>query len=478
MASSCSPRPGSPAPSRRTPRPSPPRPARDPRATVAPSSIRDHAERSAPLQLPPCPRPPPRPGPARAPATGDRGGAPSLAAAVPLQDPAQRAPDDPLHVRRRDRHDLAGRAQRRSVDSGGSPYQSSGWAPGTPASASRASCAAARRRRSARRRSVRLSGVDTAPAQLADQLGEHERRGPAGAPAVGLVRPGSGSSSSRNRAAAPPRPGTAVTTALPGPGAGDVEQPPLLGQQRGHPGHRRPGGPRAGDDVDQPLVAQHAAAQPQVGPDALLHPGHGDDVPLQALGGVRGEQRDRLAPRGAAASVSAGSCWSARYSRKPAMSAPGSRSVNRAAASNRTSTASRSRSAAAPPGRRGRSRRPPPASPLACHTRQSTSSAVAPSRAACPRWRAAPRPGAAARSRCAGSATSGSGRPARPPRAAPRPAAGRSRTARFGPRLARSPSRPPAAPAVGRDRRPARAAAADRGAGGASATGRPSRAGR
>jgi hypothetical protein len=89
---------------------------------------------------------------------------------------------------------------------------------------------------------------------------------------------------------------------VPGPGAGHVEQPALLGQQRRRARHRLPTGlGHAGHQVDQPLVAQQAAAQPQVRPAALLHRRHGDHVPLAAAGTVRGEQRDRLPlrrPRG------------------------------------------------------------------------------------------------------------------------------------------------------------------------------------
>ena len=84
---------------------------------------------------------------------------------------------------------------------------------------------------------------------------------------------------------------------LPGPGDGHVEEPGLV------VAHLRPGGPRvagaAGDEVDEVRGAEQRAAQAQVGPHPLLHPGDDDEVPLQA-GGCRGRhQRDRL-PRGCA----------------------------------------------------------------------------------------------------------------------------------------------------------------------------------
>ena len=98
-----------------------------------------------------------------------------------------------------------------------------------------------------------------------------------------------------------------------GAGDGHVEQPPLLGEHLGDergrgrggagaaPG-RRVGGPARGDldrrpagELDQLLDAEQRAAQPQVGPDALLHARDHDHVPLQALGAVRGEDAHRLA---------------------------------------------------------------------------------------------------------------------------------------------------------------------------------------
>ena len=78
---------------------------------------------------------------------------------------------------------------------------------------------------------------------------------------------------------------------VPGPGAGHVEQPALLGQQRRDPGDELVGLGDPGHDVDQPLVAQQAAAQPQVGPGALLDAGHRHDVPLPPAGRVRGGEK-------------------------------------------------------------------------------------------------------------------------------------------------------------------------------------------
>ena len=131
------------------------------------------------------------------------------------------------------------------------------------------------------------------------------------------------------------------------------------------------------------------------------------------------------------ASESPGSCCSARYSVKVAMSAPGSRSAKRAAASKRARTASRSRSAAAPTG-------PPRAlaslqrrsSPQACHTRQSTSSALSPARAASPAIASSAPTRRSGAVSWAGRASSGSGAPRRGRPQGFRPAADHSRPAR------------------------------------------------
>ena len=60
------------------------------------------------------------------------------------------------------------------------------------------------------------------------------------------------------------------------------------------PAAASPGGLRPGRVLDQLLDAEQRPAQPQVGPDALLHAGDHDDVPFEALGAVRGEDADRL----------------------------------------------------------------------------------------------------------------------------------------------------------------------------------------
>src|SRR3712207_8308687 len=60
----------------------------------------------------------------------------------------------------------------------------------------------------------------------------------------------------------------------------DVEQPPLLGQHLHAP--VEDGAVDAGHPLDQQLGAQQRAPVAEVGPDALLHTGHADDVPLQA----------------------------------------------------------------------------------------------------------------------------------------------------------------------------------------------------
>ena len=169
-----------------------------------------------------------------------------------------------------------------------------------PASASRASWAAARARRAALAVRVRPVGSAGGPAQLADQLGQHE----------GAARPVDGpiGLSGGQRIELVEEAGRLLVLALdradqqgvPSPGAGDVEQPALFGEQRRDPRDGGAGGlGDPGQQVDEPLVAQQAAAQPQIRPGAFLDAGHGDDVPFAPAGGVRGEQLDGVAARGA-----------------------------------------------------------------------------------------------------------------------------------------------------------------------------------
>ena len=83
---------------------------------------------------------------------------------------------------------------------------------------------------------------------------------------------------------------------LAGPGDGHEEQPGLVVAHLGASRARVAGA--TGDHVDEVGGTQQRAAQPQVGPDALLHAGHDDEVPLET-GGCRGRQQgDRLARRG------------------------------------------------------------------------------------------------------------------------------------------------------------------------------------
>ena len=83
---------------------------------------------------------------------------------------------------------------------------------------------------------------------------------------------------------------------LGGPGDRDEEQPGLVVADR------RLGGPQgpaaAGHHVDEVLGAEQRAAQPQVGPDALLHAGDDDERPLATGGALRGQQRDARRPTG------------------------------------------------------------------------------------------------------------------------------------------------------------------------------------
>jgi hypothetical protein len=76
---------------------------------------------------------------------------------------------------------------------------------------------------------------------------------------------------------------------LTGPGAGDVEQPALLGQHGLHA--QRWQDPVAAD----PVGVQQGRPPAGVGPAPVLHVRDDDEPPLQAFGTVCGEQPDRVA---------------------------------------------------------------------------------------------------------------------------------------------------------------------------------------
>ena len=160
-----------------------------------------------------------------------------------------------------------------------------------------------------------------------------------------------------------------------------------------------------GAAVDQLLAAEQRAAPPQVGPDALLDVRDADDVPLEALGAVRGQDarrpRRRATARRGCRRGSPGRRGRRGTAARPAC---GSRSVNRAAMSN-----SATHGVEVAVGRRARAHRrgrscsmSRSASPLSCQTVHSTASA-SPPRAATSRAE----PDAAAPTRSAGARTFG-----------------------------------------------------------------------
>ena len=287
------------------------------RACRAPGPARGGRTRARPRRAAPRPSAGRRPAPpVAAPAAsawtsacteraGDRRQRTHVAAAVALEHPAQRATHDLLDVRRGHGHDRVGaRAAARRSRRGASavPVVRMGAGDARP----RPAGPAAPRPGGAGRRAPRASGSGL--------VGRARRaRSSPTSSASTRARPGrctgrSAWSGRRRRVELVEEAGGLLRPPLhradqqgvPGTGAGDVEQPALLGEQRRDPRHRGTGGlGDPGEQVDEPLVAQQAAAQPQVGPRALLDAGHGDDVPLPAAGGVRGEQLDGVAARGA-----------------------------------------------------------------------------------------------------------------------------------------------------------------------------------
>ena len=265
---------------------------------------------------------------------GDRGSAPASLAAVPLQHPAQRATEDLLDVRRGHRDDLAGRAQRRVGGQRGEAVPVVRVRRrGRPASASRASWAAARARRGgARACGSGPSGAHTArrssPTSSASTRARPGRC--TGRPTVALV------GGQRIQLVEEPRRllvaaalHRADQQGLPRPGARDVEQPPLLGEQRRDPRHGGAGGLGDPGERGRPAARCPAGCRAAAGP-ARRPPGrrarrrrrHSRPRAACAVSSATASRRGVRA-----ASVSPGSCWSARYSVKAATSAPGSRSA-------------------------------------------------------------------------------------------------------------------------------------------------------
>ena len=149
----------------------------------------------------------------------------------------------------------------------------------------------------------RALGVGGGPAQVGDQSGH-------GQPAVlALPDPLDSDVVARQLGQEPGRSLVGVLAAGRGDnepflraGDGDVEQPALLGQQLG----RQQGGVDVGAGIltgaarglGQLVDAQQRAAHAQVRPGLLLDAGHHHDVPLQALGAVRGQDADAVVPHG------------------------------------------------------------------------------------------------------------------------------------------------------------------------------------
>ena len=182
----------------------------------------------------------------------------------------------------------------------------------------------------------------------------------------------------RSSVSSPP---TAVTTSgAPRPRHGDVEQPALLGEQL--VGGRPPRGGRAPAASAEPGAASASSSTPSSEPRSrrsgqvlLLHAGHDDDIPLQALGPVRGQDADRLARGGPLGQRVAGDLLAgqaveeqARRARRQPFGIPGGRIEQR---EHRVEIPVGGRAASRRPRRRRPARRA--ASPDASQTAQRTS---------------------------------------------------------------------------------------------------------
>ena len=177
----------------------------------------------------------------------------------------------------------------RSLVTSRSAHQDAGSAPRTPSRAAAASrCSAGS--------ATPGSGLDGLAAQLAHEPGQRHRARDLGVRPHLVGEPGR-----RRRVDEVEIDGGLLVLvadrgdeeALGGPGDGDEEEARLVvadGRLRGTEAEWS-----LRHDVDEVLGAEDRAAQPQVGPDALLHPGDDDDPPLAARRGLRGQQRDPAA---------------------------------------------------------------------------------------------------------------------------------------------------------------------------------------
>ena len=242
------------------------------------------------------------------------------------EHPAQRAAleglDAPRAARARPRRPGTSGA---SSDSGASPHQCDGAAPGTPSSASRRSTDAA-----ADRRCGGVCGSVSARRSSATSAGRVSERGSS---VSGRPSSGGGATRSRKREAVAPAsapssaPSTAVTTQPPaGAGAGDVEQPPLLGQ-----------GERAAVDRRRRRCRRPARRAPRCRAATVRSRRSGHTPSWTPATQTRSHSRPldacavssrTVSPAAArAAPVSPGSSWAERWATNARTSADGSRST-------------------------------------------------------------------------------------------------------------------------------------------------------
>ena len=174
------------------------------------------------------------------------------------------------------------------------PHHVEGSADGTSGRPSTSSAASAARRRAAASRSgAGGRRVGSGAAQLGDQAAEGQR--PRRAAVLVLDRDAQLLEEARGLlAVVVGRAHRAHDQPAAGPGARDVEQPALLHEQRARGHGRDEVGTTRGVDPD-PVGAEQRGAAAQVGPALLLHVGDHDEVPLEALGAVGGEEPDRRA---------------------------------------------------------------------------------------------------------------------------------------------------------------------------------------
>ena len=220
----------------------------------------------------------------------------AVAAAVAFEQPAQRAVGQRLQRRRRQRHDVVVTRPQRLLGATARSCRTTapGSAPGTPASASRANCAAAQARTVS---STAPSGAQTTARSRADHRGGGQH--PRCADAARRLGVGSLGGERGELVAERRRQHRVVALVAVDGGHQHVGCAPGRARRSAAGAPRRAAAPGvdtpvaasrdAVENVDEMLGGEHAAARNGVGPQPFLQPGDHHELPLAAERRVRAD---------------------------------------------------------------------------------------------------------------------------------------------------------------------------------------------